>query len=77
MYSGPMMTKHNHPLFKWSRETGRKLQWLAEEAGISKGALTQYIHYRHEAPKPVRLAFETITGGAVRHDQWGIDAAQE
>mgnify|MGYP003419651720 FL=1 len=64
------MDKHSHPLFVWSKATGRKLGWLADQAGISHGSLTAYLNRRSPTPKPIRLAFEVITGGEVTSDQW-------
>lgn len=64
------MKNETHPLALWATQEGRKLKWLHEQAGISRTALADYMNSRKPAPRPVRLAFEVITAGKVKADEW-------
>lgn len=64
------MSRINHPLLIWSKSTGRKIGWLSDQVGISASALRLYLNGLSPAPKPVRMAFETLTEGAVKSSDW-------
>ena len=59
-----------HPLLKWIKAEGKFIGIVASHAGISADRLAAYIKFRRPAPMPVRLAFEVVTGGAVKADDW-------
>ena len=58
-----------HPLRTWATNNGLKLGFLAAQAGISARTLATYLN-DGGAPLVVRNAFETVTGGDVRADNW-------
>lgn len=63
--------KHTHPLFIWAKSNGVKLGFLADKVGIRASTLSEYLGGKSSPNMATRLAFELVTGGGVKADQWG------
>lgn len=66
-----MENKTKHPLSVWAKKNGVKLYHLAAQVDIGPNTLSMYLNGKASPPKVTRLAFELVTGGAVKADQWG------
>ena len=72
VYYGRMeKPKHTHPLFIWAKANGVKLGFLADQVGIRASTVSEYLSGKSSPNTATRLAFELVTGGGVKADQWG------
>jgi hypothetical protein len=57
-------------LSSWMKDEGRKVSWLADKAGVDRGAAGRWMRGIQRPHPAFRTAIEEITGGVVKASDW-------